>query len=84
MRFSAGQDVTLKNYDVGTGVKSLDQVLIPALRWSYQNRCEVLIFLEGESHASQFGLPFDKATPLVHFPKALKRPQNNVGLACIY
>ena len=74
MHFSAGQDVIkLKNYDVGTGVKSLDQVLIPALRRSYQNRCEVLFFLEGESHASQIstGLPFDKATPLVHFPKAL-------------
>ena len=38
---------------VGTGVKSFDQVLIPALRRSYQNRCEVLFFLEGESHASQ-------------------------------
>ena len=38
---------------VGTGVKSFDQVLIPALRRSYQNRCEVLFFLDCESHASQ-------------------------------
>ena len=38
---------------VGKGVKSFDQVFIPALRQSYQNRCEVLFFLEGESHASQ-------------------------------
>ena len=53
MNFSAGQDVKLKNYEVGTGVKSLDQVLIPAPRRSYQNRCEVLFFLEGELHASQ-------------------------------
>ena len=53
MHFSAGQDVTLKNYNVGTGVKTLDQVLIPALRRSYQNRCEALFFFEGESHASQ-------------------------------
>ena len=63
-------------------MESFEQVLIPALRRSYQNRCEVLFFLEGESHASQiFGLPFDKATPLVHFPKALKRPRNNAGPA---
>ena len=26
-----------------------------------------------------FGLPFEKATPLVHFPKALKRPLKNAG-----
>ena len=72
---------------VGTGVESFEQVLIPALRRSYQNRCEVLFFLEGESHASQiFGLPFEKATPLyyiVHFPKALKRTRNNAGPASI-
>ena len=30
---------------------------------------------------AKFGLPFDKATPLVHFPKALKRPRNNAGPA---
>ena len=30
---------------------------------------------------AKFGLPFEKATPLVHFPKALKRPRNNAGLA---
>ena len=30
---------------------------------------------------SKFGLPFDKGTPLVHFPKALKRPRNNAGPA---
>ena len=38
---------------VGSGRKSFDQVFIPALRRSYQNRCEVLFFLEGESHDSQ-------------------------------
>ena len=27
---------------------------------------------------AKFGLPFEKATPLVHFPKALKRPWNTV------
>ena len=32
---------------------------------------------------AKFGLPFEKATPLVHFPKALKRPQNNAGPAGI-
>ena len=31
----------------------------------------------------KFGLPFEKATPLVHFPKALKRPRNNAGPAVI-
>ena len=30
---------------------------------------------------AKFGLPFEKATPLVHFPKALKRPWNNAGPA---
>ena len=30
---------------------------------------------------AKFGLPFEKATPLVHFPKALKRPRNNAGPA---
>ena len=25
---------------------------------------------------AKFGVPFDKATPLVHFPKRLKRPRN--------
>ena len=30
---------------------------------------------------AKFGLPFDKATPLVHFPKALKRLRNNAGPA---
>ena len=29
----------------------------------------------------KFGLPFEKATPSVHFPKALKRPRNNAGPA---
>ena len=38
---------------VGTGVKGFDQVLIPALRRLYKNKCEVLFFLEGESHDSQ-------------------------------
>ena len=33
---------------------------------------------------AKFGLPFDKATPLVHFPTALKRPRNNAGPASIY
>ena len=32
---------------------------------------------------AKFGLPFEKATPLVHFPKALKRPLNNAGPAGI-
>ena len=53
MQVSARQDVVLKNYDVGTGVKSVDQVSMAALRRSYQNSCEVLFFLEVESHASQ-------------------------------
>ena len=30
---------------------------------------------------AKFGLPFEKATPLVHFPKALKRPWNNASPA---
>ena len=30
---------------------------------------------------AKFGLPFEKATPLVHFPKALKHPRNNAGPA---
>ena len=30
---------------------------------------------------AKFGLPFEKATPLVHFPKALKRPRNIAGPA---
>ena len=30
---------------------------------------------------AKFGLPFEKDTPLVHFPKALKRPRNNAGPA---
>ena len=29
----------------------------------------------------KFGVPFEKATPLVHFPKALERPRNNAGPA---
>ena len=32
---------------------------------------------------AKFGLPFEKATPLVHFPIALKRPRNNAGPAGI-
>ena len=32
---------------------------------------------------AKFVLHFEKATPLVHFPKALKRPQNNAGPAGI-
>ena len=32
---------------------------------------------------AKFGLPFEKATPLVHFPEALKRPRNNAGPACV-
>ena len=32
---------------------------------------------------AKFGIPFEKATPLVHFPKALKRPLNNAGPAGI-
>ena len=30
---------------------------------------------------AKFGLPFKKATPLVHLPKALIRPRNNAGPA---
>ena len=37
----------------GNRCEKFGPVLIPALRRSYQNRCEVLFFLEGESHASQ-------------------------------
>ena len=29
----------------------------------------------------KFGVPFDKATPSVHFPKRLKRPRNTAGPA---
>ena len=32
---------------------------------------------------AKFGLPFEKATPLEHFPKALKRPRNNAGPASV-
>ena len=32
---------------------------------------------------AKFGLPFENATPLVHFPEALKRPRNNAGPAGI-
>ena len=32
---------------------------------------------------AKIGLPFDKAIPLVHFPKALKRPRNNAGLTIV-
>ena len=30
---------------------------------------------------AKFGLPFEKDTPLVHCPRALKRPRNNAGPA---
>ena len=30
---------------------------------------------------TKFGLPFDEATPSVHFPKAFKHPRNNSGPA---
>ena len=33
---------------------------------------------------AKFGLPFEKATQSVHFPKALKRPRNNVGPARLW
>ena len=32
---------------------------------------------------SKFCLPFDQATPAVHFLKAIKRPRNNAGLASV-
>ena len=32
---------------------------------------------------AKFGLPFGQATPLVHCPKAIKRPRNNAGPAGI-
>ena len=69
-----------------TGVNRCEQVLFPVLiilRRSYQNRCEVLFFLEDESHASQIRPTLQQSyrIPLVHFPKALKRPRNNAGPA---
>ena len=60
------------------GVKSFDQV------WTSQSRCEVLFFLEGELHVSKCCLPFDQATPTVHFLKSFKRPRNNAALAGYY
>ena len=65
-------------------MKSFDQVLIPALRRSYQNRSEVLFFLGVIRMLAKFGPLFDEATPLVHFPKALKRPRKNTGPASHY
>ena len=41
------------------------------------------VFLEGETQASQIWPTFDKATQLVLFPKALKRPQNIAGPASL-
>ena len=38
-------------------------------------------FLEGETDASQIWPTLRKATPLVYFPKALKRRLNNAGPA---
>ena len=32
---------------------------------------------------AKFGLPFEKPTPLVHCPNAIKRPRNNAGPAGI-
>ena len=69
---------------VVTGVKSFDQVLIPALRRSYENRCVVLFFLEGESHPSQILPTLRQTYAIIHFPKAIKRPRKNGGLASIY
>ena len=37
-----------------------------------------------ERTLAKFGLPFEKATPLEHFPKALKRPRNTGGPASFY
>ena len=33
---------------------------------------------------AKYGLPFDKATPLVHFPKSLKRPWNNADSKALH
>ena len=33
---------------------------------------------------AKFGQPFERATPLIHFQKAFKRPRNNAGPASIY
>ena len=59
-------------------MKSFDQVS------TSQNRCKVLIFLEVSCTLLKICLPFDQATPLVHFPKALKRPRNTAGPASLY
>ena len=32
---------------------------------------------------AKFGLPFEKATPLVHFQRTLKPPRNNEGPASL-
>ena len=32
---------------------------------------------------AKFGLPFEKATPIVHCPNSIKRPRNNAGPAGI-
>ena len=65
-------------------MKSFDKVLIPALRRSFQNRCEVLFFLEGESHASQIWPTLRQSYTISTLSKSLKRPWNNAGPASIY
>ena len=43
--------------------------------------CEVVFFLDGESHALQILPTLDQATPAVHFLKAIERPRNYAGLS---
>ena len=62
-------------------MKSFDQVLIPALRRSYQNRGELLFFLEGESHASQIWRTLRQSYTISTLSKHLKRPRNTAGPA---
>ena len=64
-------------------MKSVEQVIIPALRRSYQNRCEVLFFLEGESHASQIWPTLRKSYTISTLSniRTLKRPRYNAGPA---
>ena len=47
----------------------------------HQNRCEVLFFLEDETHARQIWLTLRKSYTISTLSKALKRPRNNAGPA---
>ena len=65
---------------VGTGVKSFDKVLIPALRRSYQSRWDVLFFLDGESHAIQIWPTLRRSYPISTLPNALNPLTANVRI----